>query len=76
MNDTSPEMAALQRSLLMERSGAERFVMGTRMFAAARRMALASFPPGLPPDEVRRRLFERFYGDFPAHLVPAPLRRR
>lgn len=75
MNDTSPETAELYRSLLMARSGEERFIMGALMFDSARAMVLASLPPGLPRDEVRRRLFERFYGDLPVHRVPAPLRR-
>lgn len=75
VNDTSPEMAELHRALLMARSGEERFIMGVRMFDAARAMVLASFPPNLSPDEVRRRLFERFYGDLPADRVPTPLRK-
>jgi hypothetical protein len=63
MNDTSPEIAALMREKLMARSGAERVRMCCEMFDAARQIALASFPPGLPEIEVKRRLCERFYGD-------------
>jgi hypothetical protein len=66
MNDTNPEVAELVRSKLMSRSGAERFIMGAQMFEAARRMALASLPCDLPPEELKRRLFERIYG------APAP----
>jgi len=33
------------------------------MFDTARALALASFPPGLPEIEVKRRLCERFYGN-------------
>jgi hypothetical protein len=62
MNDTSPEIAELVRQKLMARSGAERFVMGVRMFDAARAVALASLPPKLPASELKRRLFERLYG--------------
>jgi hypothetical protein len=47
-------------------SGADRFIMGARMFEAARQMALASLPANLPPEELKRQLFERIYG------VPAP----
>lgn len=65
MNDTSPEIAELVRQKLMARSGAERFVMGARMFDAARTVALASLPPGLSPLEIKQRLFERLY-DQPA----------
>jgi hypothetical protein len=62
MTDTLPEVAEIVRSKLMSRSGAERFIMGAQMFDAARRMALASLPSDLPPEELRRRLFERIYG--------------
>jgi hypothetical protein len=66
MNDTPPEIAELVRQKLMARSGAERFVMGARMFDAARAVVLASLPPQLPAMELKRRLFERLYGQ------PAP----
>jgi hypothetical protein len=66
MNDTPPEIAELVRQKLMARSGSERFVMGTRMFDAARAMVLASLPPELPASELKRRLFERLYSQ------PAP----
>jgi hypothetical protein len=62
MNDTAPEVAALMRELLMRRSGEERFLMGASMFDAARELILASLPPHLPPEERKRRLFERVYG--------------
>ena len=62
MNDTSAEIAELVRQKLMARSGSERFVMGTRMFDAARAMVLASFPADLSPEDLKRRLFERLYG--------------
>lgn len=62
MNDTSPEVAEMVRARLMARSGAERFVMGTRMFDAARRMILASLPADLSEQERKRRLFARIYG--------------
>jgi hypothetical protein len=62
MNDTSPEIARLVREKLMARSGSERFVMGVRMFDAARAMVLASLPTGLAPDDLKRQLFQRIYG--------------
>ena len=62
MNDTSPEIAELVRQRLMARSGSERFVMGSRMFDAARTVVLASLPPGLSPDELKRQLYQRVYG--------------
>jgi hypothetical protein len=63
MTDTTPEIAEMVRARLMALSGAERFVMGTQMFDAARAMVLASFPPGLSDTECKRRLFERVYGE-------------
>ena len=66
MNDTPPEIAELVRQKLMARSGAERFIMGVRMFDAARAFVVASLPAGLSPDEARRQLFQRVYG------IPAP----
>ena len=62
MTDTSPENAELVRQKLMARSGEERFLMGVRMFDAARDMALDSLPAGLSPDELKRQLFQRLYG--------------
>jgi hypothetical protein len=62
MNDTSPEIAKLVRQKLMARSGEDRFLMGVRMFDAARDMALASMPAGLSPEELKRELFQRLYG--------------
>ena len=65
MTDTSPEIAELVRQKLMARSGSERFVMGTRMFDAAREMVLASLPAGLTPDELKRQLYQRLYAEPP-----------
>lgn len=63
MNDTTPEIAAIVRERLLSRSGAERVVMGSRMFDVARTIALASFPPDLSEIETKRMLCERFYGN-------------
>lgn len=66
MNDTPPEIAELIRQKLMGCSAEERFVMGSRMFDAAREMVLASLPAGLSPEDLKRQLFQRLYGQ------PAP----
>ena len=63
MNDTDPEIAELVRRRLLERSGAERVLMGSRMFDVAKTMALASFPEGLTDIEIKARLCERLYGN-------------
>jgi hypothetical protein len=62
MNDTPPEVARLVQQMLMERSAEERFLMGVRMFDAARQMVLASLSKDLPDLERRRQLFQRLYG--------------
>ena len=63
MNDTSPEIEKIVRDRLLARSGAERLMMGSRMFDAARAMVLASFPEGLSEIETKGRLCRRLYGD-------------
>lgn len=63
MTDTTPAVAELVRSRMMARSGAERLVMGASMFEAAREIVLASFPPNLSSVELKRRLYERIYGE-------------
>ena len=62
MTDTSPEIAEIVRQRLMAHSPEERFLMGVRMFDAARDMALASLPAGLSSEELKRQLFQRLYG--------------
>jgi len=62
MNDTTPEMERLVRERYLAMTPVERFLIGIQMFETARAMALASFPAGLSPDEVRRHLCERLYG--------------
>ncbi len=63
MTDTPPEIAELIREKLMARSSEERFLMGVRMFDAARAMVLASLPAGLTPMDIKRQLFQRLYGE-------------
>jgi hypothetical protein len=63
VTDTSPEVAAAVRDRIMKFSGAERFIMGTRMFESARAVVLASLPRDISETERRRILFERVYGD-------------
>jgi hypothetical protein len=62
MNDTPPEIEEKVHEMMMARSGAERLIMGSRMFDAARAIVIASLPKDLPKEELKRRLFERLYG--------------
>lgn len=63
MNDTDPQIAELVRRRILERSGAERVLIGSRMFDVAKAMVLASLPEGLSEIEIKARLCERLYGD-------------
>lgn len=63
MNDTDPQIAALVRQRLLERSGVERLMMASSMFETAKAIVLASLPAGLTEIEIKGRLVERFYGD-------------
>jgi hypothetical protein len=63
MNDTDPQIAELVRHRLLERSGAERMLMGSQMFDVAKAMILASFPEGLTDLDIKARLCERLYGN-------------
>lgn len=65
MNDTSPEMEARYRAMLLARSPQERLRMADSMFSSARRLVVASVlaaDPAASPAAVRRGLFLRFYG--------------
>ena len=61
MNDTSPWAKKIQDELFAKLSGEERLLMGLEMFETARKIVLSSFPPDLPEDEIRKRIFLRFY---------------
>jgi hypothetical protein len=65
MNDTSPEMDARYRDMLMQPSGEERLIMGCTMRDTARMLVEASIreqDPQATPETIRKRLFLRFYG--------------
>jgi hypothetical protein len=49
--------------MLMARSNDERFIMGARMFDAARQMLLASAPEDLSGADLKAWLYERTYGE-------------
>lgn len=80
MNDTTREIAVIVREQLLSRTGAERVVMGSRMFDVARTIALASFPSDLSEIETKRRLCDRLYGNevnvdaYIEHLVQSKTR--
>jgi hypothetical protein len=63
MKDTTAEIEALVRRRYREMTPVERFLIGAQMFETSRAIVLASFPPGLSPEETRYRLCQRLYGD-------------
>jgi hypothetical protein len=63
MTDTAPEIAAMVRERMMNMTGAERFVIGARMFETARTIVLASLPKDISGAEKMGLLYERFYGE-------------
>jgi hypothetical protein len=63
MDDTTPEVKQKMREMMRARTGAERVIMGASMFDAARRLIIASLPKDITAEELKRRLFERTYGE-------------
>jgi hypothetical protein len=70
MDDTTAEVKRYLRARYAQMSGAERMLIGDRMFETARTLVLASFPAELPEPERRRRLCERFYGALAREAYP------
>lgn len=70
MKDTTPEIEAMVRERYRAMTPVERFLIGIQMFETARSIALASFTPGLSPEEVRRRLCRRLYDDLADEAYP------
>ena len=75
MTDTSPEIEALYRAMMMQRTGRERVGMGCSMFTVARKIAEAGIRArcgNIVPSEMNKRLLERLYGN---DLTPDQLKR-
>ncbi|MCB1156070.1 MAG: hypothetical protein H7A25_07180 [Leptospiraceae bacterium] len=63
MDDTSPEIRQMLRERYAKLTGEERMKLGFASCTAARKIVLASFPPGLSKTEIKIRLFLRYYGN-------------
>lgn len=73
MNDTPPEVETRYRAMLMQRTGAERLIMGCAMRDTAKAFVEASLreqDPQATEVDIRKGLFLRFYG----HEFDAPTR--
>ena len=71
MQDTTPEFQRVMDAAYAGLTPAERVRMCAEMFESARALVEASLPVGLPADERRFRLCERFYGDLAARALRA-----
>lgn len=60
--DTPPDLNYRLFRKMMEKSGAERMIIGCRMNDAARAVAWSGIPHDLPQSERRQLFLERFYG--------------
>jgi len=63
MNDTPSFVESLFKQKIMEKSNEERIIMGSLMFDAARKMVLASLSDNISPQEKRKSIFLRLYGN-------------
>lgn len=62
MEDTSPEIRAIQQRIWMSLPEEERFRKCGEMFELAKAFAMNRAPEGLSPDETRRFVFRELYG--------------
>ena len=66
MEDTSPEVRQLVRSIVMSRSEEARFLMCAEMHEAGKELAKIGMPDGLTFAEQTRYIYKRIHGeDFP-----------
>ena len=65
MNDTNPEVAAQFQDLMRAKSNEQRLLMGCSMFDTAKQIvqsAIYSQRPAITPEEMKKEIFLRFYG--------------
>ena len=63
MNDTSPEMEKLQIEMMLKLGANKRIELAGETFMAARDLILASLPGNLSEREIKKRYYERMYGE-------------
>lgn len=79
MSDTPAHIEKQYREMIMARSVSERLAMASRMFAAAKALAIAGIRYEMPeanPEVITRRLLLRFYGDDLSHDLRRMIRLR
>lgn len=63
LKDTTREIEEMQNELWMKRTPQERARFASAMFAAARNVLIASLPKGLSERELKKKIYERTYGE-------------
>lgn len=61
MIDTTPAIENKLNQIYLSRSGEEKLLIALKMFETARTIVLSSFSPNLSDEEIRSKLFLRFY---------------
>lgn len=65
MFDTHPDVAVRFEKMLMSKSGEQRLLMGCSMYDMAKKIvqsAILAQHPAITPQEMKREIFLRFYG--------------
>ena len=63
MTDTTREIEEMQNRLWMRKTPQERARFASAMFAAGRRVVIASLPKDLSEKEIKKQLYFRTYGE-------------
>ncbi len=63
MEDTTSEIKAVYRQILLSLTEEERFLMCAEMFDSARAIAFAAMPQDLSAADQKRYIYKRTYGE-------------
>ena len=63
MTDTTREIEEMQNNLWMKKTPQERARFASAMFAAGRKVVIASLPKNLTEQEIKKQLYYRIYGE-------------
>lgn len=63
MKDTSPEIEKMRFEMMMKLGAKKRIELACEMFMAAQKLIFASLPKDLPEREVKKRYYEKMYGE-------------
>ena len=63
LHDTPPEFEKMWHKRWLQKTPQERAKFGFSLFSSARKVILASMPPGLSEQDQKRYIYERTYGE-------------